>query len=275
MCDGDDAIDEPIGAGSDRGGGGEDEALEQVRVEGGVDVRTERAGDAVPKDAGDEVHHPVLVIGHQFAGLRGEQRLDGCRAGVGRRGRQDGSDRPLGRPAAGATVTATVVLADDQELVRAGFRVLLELDGDIEVVGEAADGEQAVRTVAAVLPDVVVMDMRMPGVDGLEATRRILADRRTRSVHVLVLSTFDTVEYVSEALRLGSSGFLLKDTDPGELRRAVRTTVARDALLSPAITKRVIAEFAHRSSTQGQQRPDNWPGSPNASVRSSAWRRPG
>ncbi len=142
----------------------------------------------------------------------------------------------------------TVVLADDQELVRAGFRVLLELDPDIQVVGEAGDGEEAVRVVNDVLPDVVVMDIRMPGIDGLEASRRILTAPRTSAVHVLVLSTFDTDEYIFEALRLGASGFLLKNTEPSELRRSIHTVVAGDALLSPTITKRVISRFARRTS---------------------------
>ena len=136
--------------------------------------------------------------------------------------------------------------------------VLLELDDDIKVVGEAADGYQAVRTVAATRPDVVVMDIRMPGVDGLEATRRILTTPSTRSVHVLVLSTFDTDEYVFEALRLGASGFLLKDAEPDELRNAVRTVVAGDALLSPRVTKRVIAQFARCSPAHGQRRYGGW-----------------
>lgn len=144
-------------------------------------------------------------------------------------------------------MTTTVFLADDQELVRAGFRVLLELDPDSEVVGEAADGDEAVRVVTELRPDVVVMDIRMPGLDGPEAARRILADPRTSEIRVLVLSTCDTDEYVFEALRLGASGFLLKDTEPAELRRSIHTVVAGDALPSPSITERVITHFTTRT----------------------------
>ena len=140
-----------------------------------------------------------------------------------------------------------VVLADDQELVRAGFAALLDAEDDIEVAGEAADGEQAVRVAAQHKPDVVLMDIRMPGVDGIEATRRIAARPDLGSVHVVILTTFELDEYVFEGLRAGAAGFLVKDTDAAELIRAVRVVAGGEALLSPAVTKRLIAEFASRT----------------------------
>ncbi len=140
-----------------------------------------------------------------------------------------------------------VVLADDQALVRAGFRALLDAQDDIEVAGEAADGEEALRQVRALTPDVVLMDIRMPLTDGLAATRRITDDAALAGVRVVVLTTFELDEYVFEAIRSGASGFLVKDTEPAELLRAVRAVVAGDALLSPGVTRRLIAEFAARS----------------------------
>jgi DNA-binding NarL/FixJ family response regulator len=140
-----------------------------------------------------------------------------------------------------------VLLADDQSLVRAGFRALLDAQPDIEVGGEAADGEQAVRLVGELRPDVVLMDIRMPVLDGLQATRRITADPALRRVRVVILTTFEVDEYVFEALRAGASGFLVKDTEPAELLRAVTAVVEGDALLSPGVTRRLIAEFAARS----------------------------
>jgi DNA-binding NarL/FixJ family response regulator len=137
-----------------------------------------------------------------------------------------------------------VVLADDQGLVRAGFRALLDDAGDIEVVGEAGDGAAAVDLARSTRPDVVLMDIRMPVLDGLEATRRIVADELLAGVRVLVLTTFELDEYVFEALAAGASGFLLKNTDPMELLRAVRVVAEGDALLAPSVTRRLIAEFA-------------------------------
>ena len=136
-----------------------------------------------------------------------------------------------------------VAVADDQQLVRSGFSVLLRSTPDIEVVGEAADGAEAVEVALRTLPDVVLMDIRMPQVNGLEATRRLTADPRAANVRVLILTTFDLDEYVFEALRAGASGFLLKDTHPEDLLEAVRVVAAGDALLSPAITRTLIAEF--------------------------------
>jgi DNA-binding NarL/FixJ family response regulator len=146
-------------------------------------------------------------------------------------------------------VTIRVVLADDQTLVRAGFRVLLEHSDDIEVVAEAADGSDAVFQVRKHVPDVVLMDLRMPVMDGLEATRRIGADRRLSDVKVVALTTFDLDEYVFESLRVGASGFLLKDIEPDELRRAVRVIAAGEGLLSPSVTRRLISEYATRVAT--------------------------
>jgi DNA-binding NarL/FixJ family response regulator len=140
-----------------------------------------------------------------------------------------------------------VLLADDQTLVRAGFRVLLERGDDIAVIGEVADGARAVDAARTTRPDVVLMDIRMPVMDGLEATRRIVADERLAGVRVVVLTTFELDEYVFAALRAGASGFLLKDIDPAELRQAVRVVAAGEALLSPRVTRRLIGEFVAQS----------------------------
>ena len=139
-----------------------------------------------------------------------------------------------------------VVVADDQALVRSGFLALLRSEDDIEVVGEAANGYEAVRVTKAERPDVILMDIRMPEMDGLEATRLITADPALKSARILILTTFDLDAYVHEALRAGASGFLLKDTLPTELLAAVRVVAAGDALLAPSITRRLIEDFVSR-----------------------------
>ncbi|GAB2874159.1 response regulator transcription factor [Streptomyces deserti] len=141
----------------------------------------------------------------------------------------------------------TVVLADDQRLVRAGFRSILEDEDDIEVLGEAGDGAEAVAACRALQPDVVLLDIRMPGVDGLQAAREIAADPRLDTVKVVILTTFDLDDYVYGALRAGATGFLVKDTEPEELVHAVRVAARGDALISPSVTRRLIAEFAGRA----------------------------
>ena len=141
-----------------------------------------------------------------------------------------------------------VLIADDQALVRGGFRVLVDSDPECTVVAEAADGREAIALALEHKPDVVLMDIRMPNVDGLEAATVILEDDRLASTRVLVLTTFDLDEYVFRALRIGASGFLLKDTEPAELLAAVKVVAAGDGLLAPSITRRVIAEFANRPS---------------------------
>ena len=140
-----------------------------------------------------------------------------------------------------------VVLADDQALLRAGLRALLDNEPDITVLGEAGDGQAAVDLARDLHPDVVLMDIRMPGTDGLVATRLIAADPALAATRVVVLTTFDLDEYVFEAIRAGASGFLVKDTEPTELLRAVRAVAGGDALLSPRVTRRLIGEFASRS----------------------------
>jgi len=137
-----------------------------------------------------------------------------------------------------------VFIADDQALVRGGFRMILDAQPDMEVVGEAEDGREALRSVADLKPDVVLMDIRMPEMDGLETTRRIVTDED--APRVLMLTTFDMNEYVYEAMKSGASGFLLKDVKPEQLADAVRTVAAGDALLAPAITRRLIEEFVRR-----------------------------
>ncbi len=139
-----------------------------------------------------------------------------------------------------------VAVVDDQALVRAGFEMLLDSAPDLDVVGSAADGAAAIDLVVATQPDVVLMDIRMPVMDGLEATRRILADHRCAQVHVLMLTTFDLDEYVYAALRAGASGFLLKDTPPADLLAGVRLIAAGEALLSPSITRHLIESFLQR-----------------------------
>lgn len=140
-----------------------------------------------------------------------------------------------------------VLLADDQALVRAGFRALLDAQPDITVVGEAGDGAEAIELALATAPDVVLMDIRMPRLDGLEATRRIALEERLSGTKIIVLTTFELDEYVFTALRDGAAGFLVKDTEPADLIRAVRVVAAGEALLSPGVTRRLISEYATRS----------------------------
>ena len=151
-----------------------------------------------------------------------------------------------------------VLLADDQALVRAGFRALLDAQPDIEVVGEVEDGAGAVREAIELTPDIVLMDIRMPGMDGLEATRRILQEERLDRTRIVILTTFDEDDYVYEALRLGASGFLVKDTDPDELLQGVRTVARGDPLLSPDITRRLIGAVtaSHARSFPAASEPD-------------------
>jgi DNA-binding NarL/FixJ family response regulator len=139
-----------------------------------------------------------------------------------------------------------VLLVDDQPLIRAGFRALLEAEDDIDVVAEAADGQQGVALAAQHVPDVALVDVQMPVLDGIEATRRIAADPRMAGVHVVILTNYGLDEYVFAALRAGASGFLVKDIEPDDLLRGIRVAARGDALLSPAITRRLISEFVSR-----------------------------
>ncbi|MEV0967503.1 response regulator [Microtetraspora glauca] len=148
----------------------------------------------------------------------------------------------------------TIVLADDQALVRAGFRALLDAQDGMTVVGEAGDGAEAVRLARELHPDVVLMDIRMPGTDGLTATKTIGADASLDATRIIMLTTFELDEYVFEALRNGASGFLVKDTEPAELIQAVRVVASGDALLSPSVTRRLIGEYAARAKSPGAAR---------------------
>jgi DNA-binding NarL/FixJ family response regulator len=148
-------------------------------------------------------------------------------------------------------MTIRVVLVDDQELLRRGFRMILDAEDGVEVVGEAGDGAQAVELAASCHPDVVLMDVRMPVMDGIEATRRIVAS--DPAVRVLVLTTFDLDEYAFGALRAGASGFLLKDVPPWELSGAIRTVASGDAVVSPRITRRLLDEYAHLLAPSGHE----------------------
>lgn len=149
-----------------------------------------------------------------------------------------------------------VMVADDQALARGGFRMILESQSDIEVVGEAADGAEAVRLARRLEPDVVLMDVRMPVMDGLEAARQLLNHATARTPKVLVLTTFDNDQYVYEALKAGASGFLLKDVRPEQLVEAVRTVAAGEALLAPTVTRRLIAEYVRRPAPDRRRSPE-------------------
>ena len=149
-----------------------------------------------------------------------------------------------------------ILVADDQALFRAGFRVLLEATEDLELVGEAADGRTAVELARRELPDVVLMDVRMPGMDGIEATRVIAADPRLAGVRVVILTTWELDEYVFDGLRAGASGFLVKDTEPAELLRAIRVVAGGEALLSPGATRRLIADLVARPDHRSGAAPD-------------------
>ena len=149
-----------------------------------------------------------------------------------------------------------VLVADDQALVRAGFRVLIESASDVEVVGEARNGTEAVEQTIALRPDVVLMDIRMPFVDGIEATRRIVAQPDLAATHVLILTTFESDEYIFEGLRAGASGFAVKDMEPVELLHAIRVVASGQALLAPSVTRRVIARFAGHGGKPGRTAAD-------------------
>ncbi|WP_055495718.1 response regulator transcription factor [Streptomyces sp. TP-A0356] len=148
-------------------------------------------------------------------------------------------------------MTVRVVVVDDETLVRAGFRVLIESENDLQVVGEAADGTQAVRVIREQRPDVALMDIRMPGLNGIEAIRALLGGPSPVPVHVLVLTTFDLDEYVFEALRAGAAGFLLKDTPPARLVDAVRVIATGESLLSPGVTRKLIETYVRRPGYPG------------------------
>jgi DNA-binding NarL/FixJ family response regulator len=155
-------------------------------------------------------------------------------------------------------MSTSVLLADDQPLLRRGFRMIIESEDDLTVTGEAGDGDEAARCALRDPPDVVLMDIRMPGTDGIEATRRIIA--ANPAVRVLVLTTFDVDEYAFGALRAGASGFLLKDSRPAELVAAIRTVASGDAVVSPRVTRRLLEEYAPLMPTPADQRAKRYPG---------------
>jgi DNA-binding NarL/FixJ family response regulator len=141
----------------------------------------------------------------------------------------------------------TIVLVDDQQLVRAGLATLLELEDDLHVAGQAGDGDSGLALIAETRPDVVLMDIRMPGLDGIGALARIVGDPALRHTHVVMLTTFAIDEYIFEAIRAGAAGFLVKNCEPDELIRGVRAAASGEALLSPAVTRRLMSEYAHRA----------------------------
>jgi DNA-binding NarL/FixJ family response regulator len=201
-------------------------------------------GDGGQAADGDGTDWRVDGDGHGLIGHAGAGRPVRRRAG----GRAAARRRLPGRrppPAGGRRPAVTrVLIADDQPLMRTGFRMILDAEPDIEVVGEAADGEEAVRLAGHVRADVVLMDVRMPRVDGIEATRRLAGAQAQDPVRVLILTTFDLDEYVLAALRAGASGFLLKDAPPEDLVEAIRVVAAGDALLAPSVTRRLLDRFA-------------------------------
>ncbi len=203
-------------------------------------------------DNGRGPGHADTSAGHGLAGMR--ERAVALGGSLSAGAAESGGFRRASAPAnrrQGETVVSDrirVLVADDQALVRGGFRVLVDSASDLETVGEAADGAEALALVRELKPDVVLMDIRMPVKDGIEATREIAADPATAATRVLILTTFDLDEYVYEALRAGASGFLLKDTDPVTLLDAIRVVHSGDALLAPSVTRRLIAEFMHRPS---------------------------
>ena len=170
----------------------------------------------------------------------------------------------------GAAVTVRVGIVDDQPLIRTGLRTMIEHAADLELVGEAADGEQAVELARRHRPDVMLMDVRMPLLDGIEATRRITADADLAGVRVIVLTTFDLDDYVHGAIRAGASGFLLKDAPPEDVLDAIRVVARGDALLAPSVTRRIIEELAARPEPERPRR-RNSTSSPLGSVKSSLW----
>jgi DNA-binding NarL/FixJ family response regulator/class 3 adenylate cyclase len=185
---------------------------------------------------------PVRIYQLGIEGLPGE--FPALRTQTGEKAAQL-ADRQEELAAAPADGTVRVLIVDDQVLVRTGFRMILEAEPDLEVIGEASDGAEAVEQARALSPDVVLMDVRMPEVDGIEATRRLLGDEGT-TAKVVMLTTFDMDEYVYEALRAGASGFLLKDVPPEQLIAGIRAVASGDALLAPSVTRRVIEEFVRR-----------------------------
>ena len=187
-------------------------------------------------------------VGHGLAGLRERVALVGGSIESGPRS-GGGYIVRAHLPLRGSRVTTRVLIADDQALVRDGFRMILEAEEGFEVVGEAADGLEAVLAARETTPDVILMDVRMPNVDGLEATRKLL-ERDDTGARVLILTTFDLDEYVYEALRAGASGFLLKDTPPEQLVEAIRVVAQGDELLAPSVTCRIVAEFVRPAGGQ-------------------------